>query len=131
MNNLNGEINLKQNNSIYQPTSKIDSLKWMILSFWVKWIWTSRRWKKSFQNFYLNSSIENENGSFVWSGRRSIEEYGNQELVGLNFDKFNLGVFENSLGTDVISNIHWICFRTIIGRRCELIYGQSMDDFYG
>jgi hypothetical protein len=27
MNNLNGEINLKQNNSIYQPTSKIDSLK--------------------------------------------------------------------------------------------------------
>ena len=103
--NLNGEVNLKQNNSIYQPTStlKIDSLK--VNDIALGKMNLDIKGDENFQKFYLNSTIENENvASFEAEGSIEIIDKKTKLDLDLNFDKFNLGVL-SSLGADVISNI--------------------------
>jgi hypothetical protein len=103
--NLNGEINLKQNNSIYQPTStlKVDSLK--VNDIALGKMNLDIKGDENFQKFYLNSTIENENvASFEAEGSIEIIDKKTKLDLDLNFDKFNLGVL-SSLGADVISNI--------------------------
>ncbi|WP_309642129.1 translocation/assembly module TamB domain-containing protein [Flavobacterium sp.] len=103
--NLNGQINLKQNNSIYQPTStlKIDSLK--VNDIALGKMNLDIKGDENFQKFYLDSSIENENvAAFEAEGSIEIVDQKTKLDLDLNFDKFNLGVL-SSLGGGVISNI--------------------------
>lgn len=104
--NLNGQINLKQNNAIYQPTSslKIDNLKLNDIALGVMDL--DIKGDESFQKFYINSSIENENlESFVAEGNLEIVDKKTKLDLDLNFEDFNLGVL-SKLGKDVLSNIH-------------------------
>jgi len=103
--NLNGIINLKQNNAIYQPTStlRIDSLK--VNDVALGKMNLDIKGDNDFRKFYLNSKIENENiESFTADGNFEIQGSKTNVDLDLNFDKFNLGVL-SSLGGDVISNI--------------------------
>lgn len=103
--NLNGIINLKEINSIYQPTSSI-----MIDSFSLNSIVLGKLnldiiGDDSFRKFYLKSSINNENvKSFTAEGDFEVLEKKTNLNLDLNFENFNLGVL-SSLGGDVISNI--------------------------
>lgn len=102
---LNGEVHMKQNNSIYQPTSslKIDSLK--VNDVALGNMNLDIKGDENFQKFYLNSSIENDNvESFVAEGNFDIIDKKTKFDLNLNFDKFNLGIL-SSFGGDVISNI--------------------------
>ena len=114
--NLNGEINLKQNNAIYQPTStlKVDSLK--VNDIALGKMNLDIKGDENFQKFYLNSTIENENvASFEAEGSIEIIDKKTKLDLDLNFEKFNLGVL-SSLGADVISNIRGFASgRTNIG----------------
>ncbi len=103
--NLNGAVNLKQDNSIYQPTSslKIDGLQLNDIALGTMNL--EIEGDNNFQKFILNSSIENENvESFNAKGDIQIANDKTNLNLDLNFNKFNLGVL-SSLGGDVISNI--------------------------
>ncbi|WP_366869728.1 translocation/assembly module TamB domain-containing protein [Flavobacterium sp.] len=102
---LNGEINLKQNNSIYQPTSslRIDNLKLNDIALGVMNL--NITGDAAFEKFYLNSTIENENvAAFEAEGTIEVVDKKTNLDLDLSFEKFNLGVL-GSLGAGVISNI--------------------------
>ena len=103
--NLNGEVNYKQNNLIYEPTASIviDDLKVNdndlgILNFDIKG-------DENFRKFTLYSSIENKNLE-AFNADGSFEIVNNETAFDLNlkFDRFNLSTL-SSLGGDIISNI--------------------------
>jgi hypothetical protein len=103
--NLNGNINVKQNNSIYQPTSslKVDNLA--INSINLGALILDIVGDNDFRKFKLNSSLTNENvESFLVEGNFAIEN--NQTVLDLDvrLNKFNLAAF-SPLGGDVISDI--------------------------
>jgi len=103
--NLNGVVNLKQSNSIYQPTAavKIDSLH--LNGVALGRLNLDIKGDDNFRKFYLNSNIENENvESFTADGSLEVANNKTNLDLDLNFDDFNLGVL-SSLGGDVISNI--------------------------
>lgn len=102
---LNGNINLKQSNAIYQPTSSItiDSLN--INSIDLGKLNLDIDGDDSFKKFYVNCFIENKNiESFSTKG--SIEIFNQKTILDLdsNFQKFNLGIL-SLLGGEVISDI--------------------------
>lgn len=102
---LSGEISLKQDNSIYQPTSalRIDNLKLNDIALGVMNL--SITGDANFQKFYVDSSIENENvAAFEAEGNIEIIDKQTNFDLDLNFEQFNLGVL-SSLGAGVISNI--------------------------
>lgn len=102
---LNGDLYLKQNNSIYQPTAQLDIKELFINDNKLGDLNLDINGDESFKKFYIKSVIENENlKSFTADGNLQIE--GEETLINLdlNFQKFNLGVLSN-LGGDVISNI--------------------------
>lgn len=102
---LNGEVNLKQINAIYQPTStlKIDDLKLNDVALGKMNL--DIRGDQSFQKFYLNSTIENDNvAAFEAEGSIEIVDQKTKLDLDLNFEKFNLGILA-SLGAGVISDI--------------------------
>lgn len=103
--NLNGKVNFKQTNTIFQPTSmlKIDSLS--VNGIALGNLSLDIKGDETLTKFYLDSNLENENvDSFNADG--SIEIADGQTLldVDLSFDKFNLGVL-SKIGGDVITNI--------------------------
>ena len=103
--NLNGNINLKENNAIYQPTAdvKIDSLK--INGVALGKMNLEIKGDDAFQKFYLNSKIENENiESFTADGSIEVVNQKTKLDLDLDFNEFNLGVL-SSLGGGVVSNI--------------------------
>jgi hypothetical protein len=103
--NINGDVNFKQNNAVYQPTAAliIDNLslnktKLGILNFNIVG-------DENLRKFTINSSLENENiesfnadGSFEIVNKETILD------LKLKLDKFNLATLD-PLGGDVISNI--------------------------
>ncbi|WP_235922019.1 translocation/assembly module TamB domain-containing protein [Flavobacterium phycosphaerae] len=102
---LNGKVNFKQTNTIFQPTStlSIDSLQ-------VNGIDLGRmnldiKGDETLSKFYLNSTLENQNME-AFSANGDIQIVDNQTLldIDLNFDKFNLGIL-GKIGGDVITNI--------------------------
>ncbi|MBC7605460.1 MAG: translocation/assembly module TamB [Burkholderiales bacterium] len=102
---LNGIVNLKQSNAIYQPTAaiKIDSLD--VNSTPLGNLILDIKGDDSFRKFYLTSSIENQNvESFTANGNFEVANNKTNIDLDLNFDSFNLGVL-GSLGGGVISNI--------------------------
>lgn len=103
--NLNGKINFKQTNTIFQPTStlRIDSLK--VNDIALGKMNLDIKGDESLRKFHLNSNLENENVE-AFSANGDIQIVDNQTLldVDLNFDQFNLGVL-GKIGGDVITNI--------------------------
>lgn len=103
--NLNGKINFKQNNTIFQPTSKlrIDSLKVNGISLGKMNL--DIQGDETLRKFNLNSNIENQNVE-AFSADGNIQIVNDKTLldINLNFDKFNLGVL-GKIGGDVITNI--------------------------
>ena len=103
--NLNGKINFKQNNKIYQPTSsiKVDSLR--INNIELGTLNLNIEGDNTFKKFNVNSSLENKNlATFVTQGNFSIENKDTKVDLDLRFDQFNLAAF-SPIGGDVISNI--------------------------
>lgn len=103
--NLNGIINFKENNSVYQPTStlKIDNLS--INAITLGTMNLNITGDDNLQKFYLDSSIENENvEAFAARGDISIINKKTNLDLDLNFDGFNLGVL-GSIGVGVLSNV--------------------------
>ncbi len=102
---LNGDVNLRQDKSIYQPTSAltIDSLN--INGSALGKLNLDIKGDENFTKFYVNSTLENDNvESFSAIGAFNID--GKQTLadIDLRFNRLNLGLL-SSLGGDVITNI--------------------------
>lgn len=103
--NLNGSVNVKQNNDIYQPTSAltVDSLQ--INGYQLGNLDLKVTGDNSFRKFNVNSTIQNEDlESFYLRG--NVEVVNKQSLLSLEtgFSKFNIGAFGPLLGS-VFSNV--------------------------
>lgn len=102
---LNGEVYLKQNNSVYQPTASLKINDLLVNDNELGNLNLDIKGDENFTRFEIDSKIENENF-------KSFEARGDLEIVNeetlldldLNFQKFNLGILSN-LGGDVLSNI--------------------------
>ncbi len=102
---VDGTVNIKQVNSIYQPTSNLVINQLEINENLLGNMTLDIEGDENFKKFNINSSVENENFE-------SFNAIGNIEIVNdnalmdlvLNFKKFNLGLLQN-LGGDVITNI--------------------------
>jgi hypothetical protein len=103
--NLNGKINFKQNNTIFQPTStlRIDSLK--VNGIALGKMNLDIQGDETLRKFNLNSNLENQNVE-AFSADGNIQIVNDKTLldINLNFDKFNLGVL-GKIGGDVMTNI--------------------------
>ena len=103
--NLNGKINFKQTNTIFQPTStlRIDSLK--VNDIALGKMNLDIQGDETLRKFHLNSNLENQNVE-AFSANGDIQIIDNKTLldIDLNFDKFNLGVL-GKIGGNVITNI--------------------------
>lgn len=103
--NLNGKINFKQNNTVFQPTStlRIDSLK--VNDIALGKMNLDIQGDESLRKFHISSNLENHNvESFTADGDISIFDNKTALDVDLSFDKFNLGVL-GKIGGEVITNI--------------------------
>jgi hypothetical protein len=113
---LNGGINLKQTNAIYQPVASvsIDSLN--INAIDLGKLNLDIDGDNSFKKFNLNCVLENENvESFSTKGSIEIVDEKTNLDLDVNLEKFNLGIL-NPLGGDVLSNIRGFASgRTSIG----------------
>ena len=103
--NLNGVVNFKQSNTVFQPTStlRIDTLK--VNDIELGKMNLDIKGDETLRKFHLNSNLENENVE-AFSANGDIEIIDDKTLldIDLNFDKFNLGVL-GKIGGDVITNI--------------------------
>ena len=103
--NINGEVNFKQNDNIFQPTSSIviDNLNVNktdlgTLNFEIEG-------DESLKKFTINSNLENQNfESFNANGSFQIVNKETILDLKLKFEKFNIATL-NSLGGEVLSNI--------------------------
>ncbi|MES2747480.1 MAG: translocation/assembly module TamB domain-containing protein, partial [Bacteroidota bacterium] len=103
--NVNGEIYLKQNNSVYQPTASLTINKLFVNDNELGNMSLAIDGNNDFSKFNISSTIENENfESFKADGDLQIVNEQTLLDIDLNFKKFNLGVLSN-LGGDVLSNI--------------------------
>jgi hypothetical protein len=102
---VNGDVNIKQFNGIYQPTSNLLIKQLEVNDNLLGDMTLEVEGDENFRKFLINSNIDNEN-------LESFNAVGNLEIINddtfidlvLNFKKFNLGVLSN-LGGDVITNI--------------------------
>ncbi len=102
---VDGQVNIKQVNSVYKPTSKLRINQLEVNDNLLGDMILDVEGDENFRKFLINSTIENENFE-------SFSALGNLEIVNeeaildvvLNFRKFNLGVLSN-LGGDVFTNI--------------------------
>lgn len=103
--NVNGEIYLKQNNSVYQPTASLTINKLFVNDTELGNMNLDISGNDDFSKFNISSVIENENfDSFKAEG--DLEIVNGQTLIDIDarFKKFNLGLLSN-LGGDVLNNI--------------------------
>lgn len=103
--NINGEVNFKQNNDVYQPTASIIIDKLNVNKTDLGTLNFDIEGDESLRKFNINSNLENENvdlfkadGSFEIVNKETILD------LQLKFDKFNIATL-NSLGGEVLSNI--------------------------
>jgi hypothetical protein len=103
--NLNGEVFLKQNNAVYQPTATIEINNLVVNDNSLGNLNLNIEGNNNFSKFNIDSKIENENfKSFSADGDLEIVNDATLIDLNLNFQKFNLGVLRN-LGGDVLTNI--------------------------
>lgn len=102
---LNGEVNLKQQASVFQPTSTVTIENFVLNDNELGILNLNIKGDETFSKFYLDSNLENENfESFNAEGFLEIVDNKTLLDVDLRFDRFNLGVL-NKIGGDVIKNI--------------------------
>jgi hypothetical protein len=103
--NINGEVDFKQNNDVYQPTASIvidnlDVNKTPLgtLNFDIEG-------DENLKKFTINSNLENENIE-AFNANGSFEIVNKETILDLKlkFEKFNIATL-NSLGGEVLSNI--------------------------
>ena len=102
---LNGNVNLKQDNNIYQPTASIsiDSLR--VNSALLGKLNLDIAGDNDLKKFNVNSSIVNQNvESFIAKGDFIIENQETKTNLDLQFNKFNLGVL-GLIGGEIVTNI--------------------------
>ncbi len=103
--NLNGDVFIKQDNDIYQPTAALTINELNVNENKLGNLILDIQGDESFKNFKIESEIDNENfKSFKANGNLKIVNDETLIDLNLNFQRFNLGVLSN-LGGDVISNI--------------------------
>jgi len=103
--NLNGEVFLKQNNAIYQPTATIEINDLVVNDNALGKLNLNINGNDDFSKFIIDSKIENDNFKlFTANGDLQIVNDATLLDLNLNFQKFNLGVLSN-LGGEVLSNI--------------------------
>ena len=122
--NLNGKVNLKQSNAIYQPTSdlQIDNLNLNGIDLGVMNL--TIKGNESLEKFHINSNITKNNiDNFTSEGDIIVDNNDTKLDLDLNFDQFNLGVL-GKVGGDVIKNIRGLASGTahINGNINELDY---------
>lgn len=102
---VNGEIYLKQNNSVYQPTATLEINELQINENALGKMNLDIKGNEDFSKFEIDSKIENENFK-SFSANGNLQIVANETLMNLNLDfqKFNLGILSN-LGGEVLSNI--------------------------
>jgi hypothetical protein len=102
---LNGEVNLKQQASVFQPTSTVTIENFVLNDNELGKLNLNIKGDETFSKFYLDSNLENENfESFNAEGFLEIVDNKTLLDIDLRFDQFNLGVL-NKIGGDVIHNI--------------------------
>jgi len=102
---LNGNVNLKQNKNIYQPTASIFIDNLSINSVLLGKMNLDITGDDDLKKFNVNSTIVNENiESFNANGDFNIENNETKTNLDLRFNKFNLGVL-GLIGGDIITNI--------------------------
>ncbi|PWA04071.1 translocation/assembly module TamB domain-containing protein [Flavobacterium psychrotolerans] len=102
---LNGDINLKQSNNIYQPTASIMVDNLNINSIVLGKLNVDIDGDDSFKKFKVNSVLKNNNlESFSANGSIDIADNKTNLDLDLNLEDFNLGIL-SPLGGEVISNI--------------------------
>lgn len=102
---VNGEINLIQDDAIYQPTASLEINNLFVNENELGNLDLEIEGNEDFTKFDIVSKIENENfKSFSAEGGLEIKDGNTITDLQLNFQKFNLGVLSN-LGGEVISNI--------------------------
>ncbi|MFM7017897.1 translocation/assembly module TamB domain-containing protein [Flavobacterium sp.] len=102
---VDGEVFVKQNNAIYQPTASLEINELKINDQALGKMNLDIKGNEDFSKFEIDSKIENENlKSFTAKG--DLEIVANETLMNLDLDfqKFNLGILSN-LGGEVLSNI--------------------------
>ena len=125
---LNGKVNFKQSNTVFQPSStlRIDSLQ--VNNIALGRMNLNIKGDETLSKFHLNSSLENENIE-AFNADGDIEIIDNKTMldIDLNFDKFNLGVL-GKIGGDVITNIRGFASGTarIDGDLNELSYNGRL-----
>ena len=103
--NLNGDIFIKQNNAIYQPTAALTIEELTVNTNKLGNLILNIEGDENFKSFQIDSEIENENlKSFKATGGLKIVDEQTLLDLNVNFQRFNLGILSN-LGGDVISNI--------------------------
>lgn len=102
---LNGQVFLKQNNSVYQPTAALEIKDLLVNDNELGDLNLDIKGDENFTRFEINSTIQNENfKSFAANGDLEIVNDETMLDLDLNFQKFNLSLLSN-LGGDVLSNI--------------------------
>lgn len=102
---LNGDVYLKQNNNIYQPTASLEIKDLIVNDNSLGNLNLDIEGDNSFKKFDVEASVENENfKSLTAEGNFQIVENDTKLDLNLNFQRFNLGILAK-LGGDVLSNI--------------------------
>lgn len=103
--NLNGSVNLKQLQGVYQPTSKIAIDDLSINAIALGKLNVQLTGDEELRKFNLLANIENkEVESFTAQGDFMVSNEKTNLNMDLNFDNFNLGVL-SSFGGDVITDV--------------------------
>lgn len=118
--NLDGIVNFKENEAVYQPTSKVKINNLVLNGVALGTMDLNIQGDNNFRKFYLNSTIHNENvESFTAHGDLEIVDKKTKLDLDLNFEDFNLGVL-GSIGQGVLSNIRgYASGRATIGGAAE------------
>lgn len=102
---LNGDIDIEQDNGIYKPTSSLQIKGLSLNKIELGNLVLDIEGDDTFEKFKIKSSVENKNiESFSADGTIAIVDKKSNLDLNLNFEDFNLGVL-SSLGGDVLSNI--------------------------
>lgn len=102
---LNGPINIKQKDNVYQPTAALQIENLKVNNNDLGKLLLDISGDEKFSKFNINSSIENKNlEAFSAKGSLTMVEKQTSLDLDLNFDKFNLGIL-SSIGGTTISNI--------------------------
>lgn len=109
---LDGEVNFRQENNIYQPTSSLVVDDLVVNDITLGKLNIDITGDDTFRSFDVNSVLVNENvESFIANGNISIVERETMADIDLRFNGLNLG-FLSSLGGDVLTNIRGLASGT-------------------